>query len=173
LLPFDDAEGSPLRLDGRVHLVVPERFTSEALGECASTRHHGAKATVERLSATSLQVHATKLTRFIGGPSWSEHPEWQPFLADLISLTEGMEKLAAAMMKNNKQVQAVQDKTTNSSSPEDEEDVKGSDYKLRCSSGECHDKYKALRVYACLRSLLTHTPYTPYGNVAHTHTSVV
>ena len=29
LLPFDDFEPSPLRLDGRVHLVVPTRFTTK------------------------------------------------------------------------------------------------------------------------------------------------
>jgi hypothetical protein len=29
LLPFDDAEPSPLRLDGRVHLMVPARFKAE------------------------------------------------------------------------------------------------------------------------------------------------
>jgi len=30
LLPFDDADPSPLRLDGRIHLVLPKRFKTQA-----------------------------------------------------------------------------------------------------------------------------------------------
>jgi hypothetical protein len=34
--------------------------------------------------------------------------------------------------------------------PDREEDLDGSGYKLRCSSGECHAKYKMLRACVCL-----------------------
>ena len=40
LLPFDDAESSPLRAAGRVHLVVPTRFTTEV---CARAKKESAK----------------------------------------------------------------------------------------------------------------------------------
>lgn len=46
LLPFDDFKDSPLRLAGRVHLVVPERFKTESLNkERPSEVHHGEKKT--------------------------------------------------------------------------------------------------------------------------------
>ena len=177
LLPFDVAEPSPLRADGRVHLKLPARFgfevrppsvegaphrravtpilpLAQALGEMASEQHHGAKLTGERLSAALLQTHAKKLTQFIGGPMWSESLAWQPFMADLCALTEGMEKLAAAMVRNNSLVKAAHERASSAHSPDCEVDLQGSCYKQCCSSGECHEKFEMLR--GCVHNLYAH-----------------
>lgn len=46
VLPFDDAEPSPLRAAGRVHLKVPARFKTRSLdNETLSAEHHGEKKT--------------------------------------------------------------------------------------------------------------------------------
>ena len=134
------------------------------MGECTSAHHHGAKPTEERLSAATLQAHATKLSHFIGGPRWSEQQRWSLFLGDLSALCEGMEKLAAAMAKRTQGVNAAHNKPT-AHTPDDANDTDGSGYKLRCPSGECHDKYKALR--ECVPSpchvTATLPPAPPHG----------
>ena len=98
-----------------------------------------------RLSATSLAKHATQLTQFIGGPKWSESSAWQPFMADLCALTEGMETLAAAMAKNATAVEMARQRTVPARTPDCEKNADGSDYKLCCAAGECHTKYEHLR----------------------------
>jgi hypothetical protein len=141
----------PSLLLSTLSLCDPSLFArTQTLGEHSSENHHGAKPTLERLSATSLQTHAKKLTQFIGGPRWSERSEWQPFMTDLSTLTEGMERLAAAMAKNAAAVDAARQRLDCARDPDREEDLDGSGYKLRCSSSECHAKYKMLRACVCL-----------------------
>ena len=118
---------------------------AQALGERTSEHHHGAKPTEDHLSAATLQAHATKLSRFIGGPRWSELAHWQPFMDDVSALIEGVERLAAALMKNAAAKCKARQQTKPRHTPDDANDVDGSGYKLRCPVGECHDKYKALR----------------------------
>ena len=51
VLPFNDAEPSPLRAAGRVHLAVPARFKRRSLNdETLSAEHHGEKKTEARAS---------------------------------------------------------------------------------------------------------------------------
>ena len=118
---------------------------AQTLGEHASENHHGAKPTLDRLSAMLLQKHAIKLTRFIGGPRWSELSVWEPFMADLSALTEGMEHLASAMVNKTGLDQAARQRKGPAHGPQHEQDLDGSDYKLHCSTGECHEKYGMLR----------------------------
>ena len=67
VLPFDDSDPSPLRLAGRVHLVVPRRFKTEALNnETPSEDHHGAKPLDSRLSAKKLRSYGEAIAGFIG-----------------------------------------------------------------------------------------------------------
>ena len=119
-------------------------------GEHASENHHGPTRTFDRLSAASLQKHAKNLTRFIGGPRWAELPAWQPFMADLSALTEGMENFAAAMAKNAAKVQAARQQTDSGRAPDREKDLEGSGYKLHCPPGQCLEKYQFLRGCAVL-----------------------
>ena len=58
---------TPLRLAGRVHLVVPRRFKTEALNnETPSEGHHGAKPLDSRLSAKKLRSYGEAIAGFIG-----------------------------------------------------------------------------------------------------------
>ena len=79
---------------------LPERFRTLALNnEKTSEDHHGAKPSEARLSAARLKQHGAKLVDFLGCAAWTETASWQPFMADLSALGEGMEKLARAMAK--------------------------------------------------------------------------
>ena len=59
VLPFDDIDPSPLRLDGRIHLVVPTRFTTKA--RAAAARPGSSHATVA--AAASLLAHTATACR--------------------------------------------------------------------------------------------------------------
>eukprot|EP00966_Prymnesium_polylepis_P000582 13157-Prymnesium_polylepis.1 len=70
-------------------------------------------------------------------------------MADLCALTEGMENLAAAMVRKSELQQSARERTSHARNPDQELDLQGSGYKQCCSSGECHEKFEMLRGYVC------------------------
>ena len=138
VLPFDDSDPSPLRLAGRVHLVVPRRFKTEALNnETPSEDHHGAKPLDSRLSAKKLRSYGEAIAGFIGCAPWSETSRWQPFMSDVSALADGMVKLAAAMDKNAAAKETARKETVPLRAPDREEDVVGSEFKEPCAPHDC------------------------------------
>ena len=135
LLPFDDAEPSPLRVRSRAHTRIPDRFRSEALGVAHSTNHHGEKKTVERLSASLLRVHANRLSQFADGPPWSVQTRWKGFMADLSSLASEMDKLGELLEQAATRKSAERQREEPARATDREEDVEGSGLREQCDSG--------------------------------------
>ena len=80
LLPFADSTPSPLRLDGRVHLIMPERFSTQRLNhEQLSHEHHGGKLTEARLSPHKLHEKGATLAGYLDCAAWSRQTAaWKP-----------------------------------------------------------------------------------------------
>ena len=167
ILPFDDAEPSPLRLAGRVSLAIPARFKTEVLGSLCprvlpasclthappvtqalkvktSEAHHGAKPTEARLRSDILQLHSERVAHYINGPGWSRSSAWAPFMQDVADLVASMQKLAEAMRKSNQHIKLVRSSMDPPRAPSDEDYVD----LIECPpmSGARHPRYDALSI---------------------------
>ena len=129
---------------------VPQTLNNERL----STEHHGPNLSMEqdeadkneeRLSASKLKRHADTLISLLDCAKWAETRAWQPFMRDLEALAEGMDKLAAAMVKNTEAVRAARAAKEPPHAPDREEDVKDSRVEEPCASDACAIKYATLR----------------------------
>ena len=66
-------------------------------------------------------------------------------MSDLSALADGMEKLAAAMVKNAAAKRTERKQTEPPRAPDREDDVEGSGLRAACGPGECDAMYDALR----------------------------
>ena len=113
--------------------------------EQPSEEHHGAKPLPERLSAAKLQRHADSLAGFIGCAAWAETAPWQPFMQDVAALVDGMEKLAAAMVKKSAADRKARADPVPPRAPDREEDVEGSRPIEPCAPEAALERYDLLR----------------------------
>ena len=75
VLPFDDAELSPLRLDGRVHLIIPDRFKTKArYPSLTPALHMHQPAQLAHHLPTSLPTTTTPTTARLRKPQGDATP---------------------------------------------------------------------------------------------------